>query len=350
MQERSEPDVSIKEIAEVAGVHRTTASKVLNNLAGSRINEATRKRVLEVAQRMGFARNDHFTAVTGVRSIGLLNLQKYDKQLNPFFSDVFDGVDSEARKRGLNIYLINTMERLSMVHMLQQQGFLGLITVGATRALLVPFEMTGRPLVGIEAPHGLNSSSLYTIRTDSYRGMYDATQHLIACGHRHIYYLTYLQPNGRESQVSLERFSGVATALKEAGLPFNDSRILSEWLGGRDEQAAATSRGHRAMLELLKRKPPKPFACVCYSDLDAEGAMRAAQDKGLRVPQDVSLIGYDDIPRAEELSPPLSTVAVPRIDLGSRAVQLLLDLETGDAPHETILPSRLVLRDSVLKR
>ncbi len=347
MSDPSTAEVSIKEVAEIAGVHRTTASKVLNNQAGFRINQTTRKRVLEAARRLGFDRNDRFVPPVGVRSIGLLNFHKYSKQLNPFYSDVFDGIDTEAREVGLNIYLINTMERMSIIHLLHQPDFLGILSVGVSSDLLAPFELTNRPLVGIEAPHGMSSTALYAVRTDSFRGMFDATKHLIERGHRRVYYLSFSEPNGREPQVSLERYSGVATALNEAGIPCRDIRFYGDTSGGRDEQMLATMRGYRAMNQLLRRKPPVPFACVCFSDLDAEGAMNAAKEKGLRVPEDVSLVGYDDIPRAAELSPPLTTVSVPRIELGRRAVRLMLDIEKGEAPHETVLPSRLMIRESV---
>jgi LacI family transcriptional regulator len=342
-------EVSIKEIAEVAGVHRTTASKVLNNDAAFRINQATRKRILNAAQRLGFSRNDRFTPPRGVRSFGVLNTLKYNKRLNPFFSDVFDGIDTEAREQGLNIYLINSMERMNILQLLYQPEFMGILSLDVPQDLLAAFELAQKPLTGIEAPHHLTSSALYTVRTDSVQGMYEATRHLIAVGHRKIFYLSYRAPGGRESQVSLERFSGVALALKEAGLPVEENRVLADFICADGEEPAATARGYRAMLELLKRDISGPFACVCFSDLDAEGAARAAIEKGLRIPEDVSLVGYDNIPSSAEMSPPLTTVSVPRIELGRQAVRTILDAEAGHAAHETILPSQLVIRNSVLR-
>lgn len=342
-------EISIKEVAEVAGVHRTTASKVLNNDASIRINQATRRRILAAAQQLGFRRDEQFAAPRGVRNIGVLNIFKYNKQLNPFFSDTFDGIDTEARQQGINLYLINNLERLNLLQLLHETGFMGMISLGVNPEWLPIFELANKPLVGIEAPHHIHTPWLYAVRTDSVRGMYQATRYLIDAGHRNIYYLSFREGLGRESQVSLERFSGVAMALREAGLPAGENRILTEFIHADAEEPAATARGYHAMMELLSRDVQFPLACICFSDLDAEGAARAAREKGLRIPEDVSLIGYDDIPAAANMSPPLTTISVPRVELGRQAVRTILDVEQGRGQHETILTNELVVRQSVLE-
>ena len=114
------------------------------------------------------------------------------------------------------------------------------------------------------------------------------------------------------------------------------------------EEQSASAMGYRGMKSLLERQPEFPLACVCYSDLHAAGVYKAAQEVGLRIPEDVSVVGYDNIPRCEEMDPPLSTIDVPRHELGCGAVKLFGDLEQGAARHETILPSALIVRESIL--
>lgn len=224
-----------------------------------------------------------------------------------------------------------------------------MISLGVMPEWLPIFELANKPIVGIEAPHHFHAPWLYVVRTDSVQGMYQAARHVIEAGHRNIYYLSFREGFGRESQVSLERFSGVAMALREAGLPMGENRILTDFVHADAEEPAATARGHRAMMELLSRDVQFPLACICFSDLDAEGAARAAKEKGLRIPQDVSLVGYDDIPAAAAMSPPLTTISVPRVELGRQAIRTILQVPQGNANHETILNNELVVRQSVLK-
>ncbi len=342
--------VTVKAVAEMAGVHRTTASKVLNNDLSTRINEATRKRILTAARRLGFDRNNRFLAPTGVRSFGLISAYSYNQEANPFFSNVFDGIDAEARKQKVNVYLINNMERLNLLGLLEQPDFIGMIVVGEVNPEHVtPFELSGKPLVGIEVSRHVNSSSLYGVRTDQFKGMYEATKYLLQSGHRNIFYLSFTSSKGKESPGSLERFEGVAMAMRKAGIYTGKHRVLAELFPGKYENEMAMDVGYRAMVKLLDTGPAMPLACVCYSDLHAIGAGRAARDRGFRVPEDISLVGYDNIPQSMETTPPLTTVNVPRFELGTKAVDILLNIGNGHVEHETVLSTHLMIRESVCK-
>ncbi len=345
----SKTPITVKDVAEMAGVHRTTASKVLNNDLRTKINEATRKRILMAAKRLGFVRNNRFVAPGGVRSFGLISMFRYDRKENPFFSNVFDGIDSEARKRKVNVYLINNTERLNLLGLLDQPDFVGMICVGGVdRERLDAFELSGKPLVGVEISRHLSSSVLYGVRTDQFRGMYELTRHLVQSGHRNIYYLSFTSGR-KESPGSLERFEGVAMALREADIYTGKHRVLAEMRPGKCENEMAVDVGYRAMVKLLESGSAMPLACVCYSDLHAIGAAQAARDRGFRVPDDISLGGYDNIPQSMDATPPLTTVDVPRFELGVKAVEILLNIGKGRMKHDTVLPSRLVIRDSVRK-
>ena len=341
-------EVTIKDVADYVGVHRSTASKVLNNDKNFKSCNKTRKRILKAAERLGFVRNDSFHAPVGVRNFGLIRMGWFDRTDNPFYSEVFDGINAQAHKEKLNMYLVNTLEKLNLLHLLRQEHFMGIITIGGVmEELLAPFELTQKPLIGIEAPGYLNSSVLYTVRTDSFQNMYRAARYVIQAGHRRIYYIGFTD-NGKEPLASYERYEGVHAALKEAQLFTGRNKYLAEHTDKGNEYDTATDAGYRAMMQLLQDNPPLPLACVCYSDLHAEGAGMAAKERGLRIPEDVSLVGYDNINRAQEMSPPLTTTNVPRFELGCQAIRILLEIEQGIALHDTILPTNLVMRQSVL--
>jgi DNA-binding LacI/PurR family transcriptional regulator len=341
--------VSIKEIADFVGVHRTTASKVLNDDGNCKVALVTRRRILKAAQDLGFSREHNLRVPSRTLSFGLISCARsYDRRTNPFYSDVFDGINVEAHRQGINIYMINNIQGLSLGQLLAQQKFAGVVDLGTiTAEKLASFELAGKPLIGVEAQHHISSSILYTIHTDFAAGTRKAADYLISVGHRRIYYIGF-GVKGREDAGCFERFEGVAAALKAAGLYDPGCRIIAEQSDEGSGEQTAVSTGYRGMKSLLERQPVFPLACVCYSDLHAVGVYKAAGEMGLRIPEDVSVVGYDNIPQSEEMDPPLSTINVPRLELGRRAVQLLLDLERGTAPHETIVPSELVTRASIL--
>jgi LacI family transcriptional regulator len=345
---RTSRQVTIKDIASMSGVHRATASKVLNGVGDIKISSATRKRILNAAQELGFSIENAFHPPEEAKCFGLIEASRYDKQANPFYSDVFDGIRSESRASGLNIFLINDFKRLDVMRLLSQENFLGMLAVGGVAMEQVAsFELAGKPLVDIEAPHPHTSSSLYSVRTDSQKAMFEATCRLIEMGHKHIYYLSFLQKNGKEPHVSLDRFAGVAMAMQKAGLYHDEVRVATRASDEGSEFSSGRDLGYRAMQELLGRNPPKPFACVCYADLYAEGACQAAKDHGLTVPGDVSFVGHDNLPGSATMDPPLTTIDVPRVELGVQAVRMLLSIHRGEAEREIILPSRLIERQSV---
>ncbi|MCF7818494.1 MAG: LacI family transcriptional regulator [Kiritimatiellales bacterium] len=345
---KSSPAVTIKEVAEMAGVHRTVASKILNNSKNSRISEVTRKRVLRVAKRLNFESEKKFSLPDETVSFGLLSGFGYSRKENPFFSDVFDGIAEEAEKRGLNIYVINSAKRLSFRDLYQQEHFLGVIAINPDAGILTQFEVAKLPLVGIEAPHHLSSSLLYSIRTDSFQGAYNSTRYLIECGHRNIHYLGYSNSAGKELMHSLERFEGVAQALKESGLFKGHKPVSVPLEGGNSAHMVGESLGYAAMKKLLGTNPPKPFACVCFADTHAEGAYRAVRESGLHIPGDVSFVGYDNLASSSAMAPPLTTIDVPRYELGKAALTTLLEIEEGHADHDKVLATQLITRSSVL--
>lgn len=349
--------ISIQEVANYAGVHRSTASRVLNNDTNYNIASPARRRILQAAQHLGFQHHDTFNVSDGTLSLGVVNPQHYDKphdiKENPFYSAVIDGIDSDAIKHKINVYTINNTEGMNLLYLLEQENFLGIIIIGQPiniDSLLPAFDLTQKRLVVIEAAQHTSGAMLYKIHNDSFQGTYQGATYLIEMGHRHIYYLGFMRGDGKKEAVaSLGHYEGLAAALGDAGVYTSNNKILVPRIHrSGTENRVATDMGYRAMSELIKGNPPRPFACLCYSDLFAQGAYEAAREHGLKIPQDVSIVGYGNTPQSSNFDPPLTTVEVPWFQMGCLAVGALLDIKTKPEDHDIILPVQLVIRDSVL--
>jgi LacI family transcriptional regulator len=188
------------------------------------------------------------------------------------------------------------------------------------------------PIVAIDPHTGPGGPP--TVDSDSAGGARVATQHLIDLGHRRIAHI-----RGRGGLASAQlREAGYRESLEAAGIPFDPELVRDG-----EYQAALTTQGARELLTL----PDRPTAVFAANDKSALGVMAVARELGLRVPEDVSIIGFDDIPEAASATPPLTTMAQPLHDLGARALTMLIDLLHGDeVPGHVELPAEIVVRAS----
>jgi LacI family transcriptional regulator len=188
------------------------------------------------------------------------------------------------------------------------------------------------PIVAIDPHTGPGGHP--TVDSDSAGGARVATQHLIDLGHRRIAHI-----RGRGGLASAQlREAGYRESLEAAGIPFDPELVRDG-----EYQAALTTQGARELLTL----PDRPTAVFAANDKSALGVMAVARELGLRVPEDVSIIGFDDIPEAASATPPLTTMAQPLHDLGARALTMLIDLLHGDeVPGHVELPAEIVVRAS----
>lgn len=174
----------------------------------------------------------------------------------------------------------------------------------------------------------------YSVETDNAAGGRAATQHLIELGHTRIAHIA-----GPEREWdAVERQAGYEQALQAAGLPL-DPNLIVRGIAGR--------RGYQAMKQLLAL-PSRPTALFCYNDTTALGAMRSARAAGLRIPEELSVVGFDDIDLAPFFEPPLTTVAQPKRRMGEMAVQMLLELLAGRPVVDQVLPNELIVRGSTM--
>ncbi|MBC9714713.1 LacI family DNA-binding transcriptional regulator [Streptomyces sp. TRM66268-LWL] len=334
--------VGIKDIAREAGVSVGTVSNVINR--PDAVSAETRNRVREVIERLGYVRSESARQLRAGRSriMGLLVLD----MANPFFVDIARGAERAARDAGLGVMVCNTAQSTQ-----QEAEYLSLFAEQRVRGVLVtPADTTGRTIATLRR-HGTpfvlvdrvaDGVEECSVSVDAVVGGALAMRHLIEQGHRSVAYVG--GPPGLQ-QVA-DRRTGALKALADAGLPPD---VLRELPTERLDVAAGRDAGAR-LLGLADR----PTAVFCANDLLALGVLQALFAAGVRVPQDVAIVGYDDIDFAAAAAVPLTSVRQPAVTVGELAAQLLIeetDAEDGEHEHrQIVLQPELVARGSSLQR
>jgi LacI family transcriptional regulator len=334
---RKSRTITRNEVARAAGVSSATISYVVNN--GPRpVAPETRKKVLETIQRLGYhpnamARN---LRLQHSSTIGLIVPDIH----NPYFAEVARGVEQMASENGLTMVLCHSNykleEELHYVKIMQMERSAGVIWFPATdsaepakqlAAYGMPVVVLDRIVTGVRAP---------SVIADNFRGGYLATQHLIALRHRVIGCIT--RPT--ELKHSTERIRGYRAAMKESHLDVDESLLMGG--GFRMEDGRVTARQ-------LIQKEPRPTAIFTYNDFMAIGALRAAYELGLKVPDEISIVGFDDIPQSAFTCPALTTISQPKLEMGRAGVSLLLEEMKEPMLSSTPaspLPVKLIIRES----
>lgn len=328
--------VTIRDVAKVAGVSATTVSRVYNH--GELVTEETRERVRAVAKRMGYRPNVTAQSLSHGRTqtIGLIVPAPHGE----FFSEIIRGID-EVTRAADHFLLISSAhyslsENEAAVDALRGRvdGLLVMTTHVEAQQALLDGPSLEIPVVFMNSP--VTDPAVHAFQIENRRGAYEATTHLIDRGHAHIGII--LGPP--DSQDVRERVAGYETALREADLDPRAQVVIP----GDFTQASGFAAGQK-----IRALDAVPDAFFCCNDYMAIGAMAALQQAGFRIPEDVALAGFDDIPSARYTTPPLTTVRVPVYDLGRQAAERLLTLlkaEASTAPRSQILSSELIVRSS----
>jgi LacI family transcriptional regulator len=329
------------DVAAMARVSRTTVSFVLNERAGVKIPDETRQRVLAAAAALDYHPNSvaRQLARGTSRTIGLVLRQSPEQVANDgLLAETLRGLAVAARSAEYRV-LLETMvpgER-SYANLVRSGRADGLIVSGPRYddVELAELVRDGFPVVIQGSLPGLEVPS---IDVDNEAGARIAVEHLLALGHRRIACITNAP---LAYTASTERLAGYREALAAAGVP-EDPGLVAE--GAFDAQS-----GHRAVAEILARTTPD--AIFVASDVVAIGAMAGLREAGLSVPGDISVVGFDAIPLAAYMDPPLTTISVPAYDLGRAAGRAILD-RIGGRPvaGRTLLPSQLIVRASTAPR
>jgi LacI family transcriptional regulator len=333
--------ITAQDVAKAAGVSPTTVSFVLNNIEGMRISKETRDRVLEVAKSLNYHPDSSAQKMARGKTsvIGLVLRQNPEKAYaDLFIQDVMQGISSVIRENGYQLLFIPLPpedKESSYSKLINERHVDGLIVSGPTEDdyELVDAFREGAKIVLMGKIRG---SNIPFIDIDNIKGAEIATSHLVSLGHKDIAIITNAPDNYDSSK---DRFEGYRQVLKKNKITLND-----EWVFWGDRTPES---GYEAMSKLLSRKP-LPSAVFIASDTVALGALNACYEKNIRVPDDLAIVGFDDIALSRYVIPPLTTVHLPAYSLGLGAASMLIQQLNDEfiESNEIILQTKLVIRES----
>lgn len=327
--------VTLDDVARRVGVSARTVSRVVNDEGGC--TEETRARILDAIDELGYRPNLMARGLIRRRSdtIGLINLE----MLDPFFPEVADGIERAARDIGRTMFLANTGGDLGH----QQRALTSLLGHGVDGAIVFPtkdgldglveFAAKEFPIVVVNVE--VEAPRISSVAAEIQNGAAMAVTHLIDGGRQRIAAL--LDETARHGAAPSRRETGYRDTLRAHGRSVDENLII---------EVANSLDGGRAGIDRALALPDPPDAVFAYNDLIAIGALQRALEVGLSVPDDIAIVGFDDIMMCEAMTPTLTSIRIDRDQLGRVAVDTLCALvEEGAAPSRR-LPVELVVRDS----
>ena len=329
-----------RDVAELAGVSRTTVSFVLNDVPGVKISKETRQRVLQAARELNYYPTAAARSLASGKThrIGLILGEGQERLAADAFLPTFlQGVTASVHQRGYLLMLQlaeDVPSHEAYARLIREQQVDGLILSGPRSGdpLLPQLAEEKFPLI----LHGqLESHDLPYVDIDNHAGAYRVVNHLVGLGQRRIAFISNAPLFYSGTQ---DRFAGYRQALAEHDIPLQEDLIRTA--------AFLPDSGYAAMGELLALRQP-PTAVFAASDVVALGAMSAVHAAGLRIPENVAVVGFDDIFLAAHACPPLTTVRVPAYGLGWTSAEILIRLIEGEEDISSVtLDTELVIRES----
>ena len=333
--------VSIRDVAAHAGVSVATVSNVFNR--PDIVASATRRRVEGAIAALGYMRNESARQLRlgQSRTIGLI----VPDITNPFFTDVTRGVEDVVSAAGGMVIICNSDDdpdkESRYVTLLAEQRVQGalVVPVSGSQAATARLRARGIPVVLLDSSGATDDIS--SVSVNDIAGGRIAVAHLLANGHRRSAFLGA----GSDAPQAVDRTLGAHQAFRSAGRSPGDLQLLRT-------SGLNVDGGARAAVEMLQRKSrARPTAVACVNDLLALGLLHELIRSGVRVPDDIAIVGYDDISFAQAAAVPLSSVRQPRRHLGRRAAELLLDECAGSTGHDRVVfEPELVIRASSVRR
>jgi len=337
--------VNIDDVAKLAEVSKSTVSKVFSN--DERISQTTRDKVLEVARRLDYRPSLVPGALkTGkTKAVGLI----LPNVMNPFFPGIIKGVEDVAVENGYMVVFCNSDERLEKealyFQMFKDRWVDGIIISGVTgksreeKEYLQGLHKKGIPVVLIDREVEGYFNNIVMI--DNKGAAFKATDYCLDLGHKRIGFISA----PLEIKIFADRFKGYRKALQENGIEFDQRLVI--------EGNQTTQSGREATKQFLSLDDP-PTAIFAINDLMAIGALKEIHERGLKVPEDISVVGFDNIPLASLVNPALTTIAQPIYEMGRESMSLLVkNIEKKDlTKSKIILDTKLIVRESTapLKR
>ncbi len=326
---------TIKDVAELAEVHPSTVSRVING--NPRISEKTKNRVLLIIKKLGYTPNAIARGLKTKRThtLGML----IPDITNPFFAEIARGVEDAANKNSFNVILCNTDDKLkkerTYLDILKEKRVDGLIlgTAHTKDDSILKLEKNNFPYILVS--RNIEELDKNCIIIDDVVGGIMATEYLIRLGHRRIAHIT----GPLKVRAAIDRVDGYKNALKKYHIEYKEELI--------EEGDFRIKSGYQAMKKFLDLPEP-PTAIFAANDLLALGAMQAIQKMKFHIPEDFSIIGFDDIRVSSFVYPPLTTIRQPMLEMGILAVKMLLKIiEEGEFnQRRIILQPKLIIRES----
>lgn len=316
---------TIKDISRMANVSTAAVSKVINGDYKS-VSELTKERILEIARELNYKPNRLARGLVKNQTniIGLI----VTDITNPYYSSLAKGVEDRAGACGYNVILCNTDDsaekEATYIDVLLEYSVAGVIVTGMTNPesrQIQTIIQSKIPLVSIDRYVSPDTVSVFL---DSFRGTYISTEYLIKKGHRKIAFIS----GDKDLKTPNQRLNGYLQALRDYKIEENAGIIRLGTYHMED--------GYQNALGLLNRKEPEFTSIVCGNDLIAYGAIKAIKEKGLTVPGDISVVGFDDIYLSPMFEPALTTIKQPIYDIGSYAIDVMIRLVKNETVNQKI--------------
>lgn len=326
----------IKDVAKLAGVSTATVSHVINNTRF--VSDETKRRVLGAIENVGYAPNIHARNLASgqTRTLGLI----ISDITNPFFPDLVKAIQEKALELGYDVIVLNTSyqpERdVPYVQRLLELQVRGVMIMTTEMDLSVIQRLSSRRIAVVFLDIGKVGPHTSNIRVNYERGVHQAVEHLLKLGHRQIAFISG-PVHFKSAQIRRQAF---LRTMKKYRASLHTEPIICEG-------DFKLESGQQAVKELLALKN-RPTAIIAANDLMAIGALRELGKAGLRVPKDISVIGCDDIWLAKLTDPQLTTIMIPRAEIGDAAVEAVLQTHSGDgrSGREIRIPTQLLVRES----
>jgi DNA-binding LacI/PurR family transcriptional regulator len=332
--------VSIKDIAKAAGVSHPTVSRALGD--SPLVSEETRARIQLLAREMGYSPDAQARSLVMGRTqtIGVVVTTITD----PFIAEIVQAIESTAHQHGYSVLLASSNSEpereIAAVEMFHSKRVDGVVVTSSRVGALYQdhLDRLGVPVVLLNSHNDQRGPYTFSVGVDNKHGGYLATSHLVDLGHRRVGYVT----GPANHSDDLDRLAGYRQALVEAGLALDPALVVPG--------TGRVCGGQRA-LPALTALADSPTAVFCYNDMTAIGLLRAAREKGISVPGELAVAGFDDVPIASYIEPPLTTIAQPKLDLGKRAMEMALDLlsrggQSGGVASNVVVQGKLIVRES----
>lgn len=339
MKTTTQENLTLEDIARLCGVSRSTVSRVVNDHPN--VSTEVRKRVLDTIESTGFQPHAAARSLASQRSwmIGLILPHSVSFVFtDPYFSHLNKGIAQACNQHNytLALFLVDSKEAEEKIGpRVAHHGFLDgvIVQAGHDGDQHIISRLIDRKIPMVVAGRPFRRDNVSFIDIDNTYAAYTAVSHLIRLGRKRIGTIT----GPINSTVGLDRLEGYRKAFRERGLATDESLIIP----GDFTEAG----GFYAMQKMLPKKPDAVFSA---SDIMAFGAMRAVQENNLKIPQDISIVGFDDLPMASYMDVQLTTIRQPVVQFGVRAVELLIDMIEGGAsrPRHVIMDTELVIRKS----